>query len=79
MTRLQVAQKAIALQQDESSTAQQIEAFLAARMKERTAQGLRIVTLQSDGSLFTCYPKDEATKQRWLDNYALKGVTVVEG
>ncbi len=44
--------------------AQQIEAFLAARMAERAAAKLKIVTRCADETLLTCYPKDEATKQR---------------
>ena len=60
------------------TTAQQIDAFLAARMAERATAGLKIVTLCDDGSLFTCYPKDAVTKQRWLDGFARKGTVVVE-
>jgi hypothetical protein len=54
------------------------EDFLKAKMAERTAKHLKIVILREDGTLFTSYPKDQATKQRWLDNYTRKGIVVVE-
>lgn len=83
-TRLQIveeqnaAQAAQSVQETGLTVNQHIDAFLAARMAERKAAGLKITTLQADGELFTCYPKDDATKQRWLNGFARKGATVVE-
>ncbi len=54
-----------------------INAFMAARIAERTTHNLKIVILL-DGDACTLYPKDQATKQRWLDGYARKGIPVVE-
>lgn len=54
------------------------EDFLDAKIAERTAKNLKVVVLRPDGTLFTAYPKDAATKQRWLDAYARNGAIVVE-
>ena len=55
-----------------------IQAFLKAKITERVAQHLKIIILHEDGTPCAVYPKDQATKQRWLTNYARKGVVVVE-
>ena len=45
-------------------------------IQDRTARGLKIVILREDGSEFTCYPKDCATKEQWLATYRAKGITI---
>jgi hypothetical protein len=56
-------------------TADQIRTAAIAR---RTAQGLKIRLLTSDGET-TMYPKDHATKQAWITAARRKGYTVIEG
>jgi hypothetical protein len=46
-------------------------------MARRTAQGLKIRLLTPDGAT-TLYPKDHATKQRWLAQATAKGYTILE-
>ena len=48
-----------------------------AAMARRTAQGLKLRLLTPDGES-TLYPKDHATKQRWLADAQRKGYTVLE-
>ena len=38
---------------------------------------MRIVIERSDGSEMTLYPKDAATKARWIAGYTRKGVKIV--
>jgi hypothetical protein len=54
------------------------EAFLAAKMAERTRQGLKIVIATPEGGTQTVYPKDRPTKARWLLAYRRKGIVIVE-
>jgi len=46
-------------------------------MAKRTAQGLKLRLLTPDGAT-TLYPKDHATKARWLADAQRKGYTVLE-
>jgi hypothetical protein len=46
-------------------------------MAKRTAQGLKLRLLTPDGET-TLYPKDYATKQRWMAQAKAKGYTVLE-
>jgi hypothetical protein len=54
--------------------------FIQDRIAERKRAKLAITILREDGmggmEEFTCYPKDQATKARWLAAYTKKGVTV---
>jgi hypothetical protein len=59
----------------ECMTAGQIR---AAAMAKRTAQGLKLRLLTPDGET-TLYPKDHATKAKWVADATRKGYTVLEG
>ena len=48
-----------------------------AAMAKRTAMGLKLRLLTPDGET-TLYPKDHATKARWLVEAQRKGYTVLE-
>ena len=43
--------------------------FLQDRIAERTRQGLRLVIREADGNESTLYPKDAATKARWVAGF----------
>lgn len=48
--------------------------FLAAVMARRTKHGLALSFRIPDRTdLFTCYPKDDAQKAKWLERAAAKG------
>jgi hypothetical protein len=47
-------------------------------MAQRTQQGLKIVIEDAEGNQVTLYPKDQATKARWIAGYARKGMTILE-
>jgi hypothetical protein len=55
-------------------TAEEIRTMAMAR---RTAQGLKIRIRTPDGET-TLYPKDHATKTRWIASARRKGYTVLE-
>jgi hypothetical protein len=55
-------------------TAEEIRTMAMAR---RTAQGLKIRVLTPDGET-TLYPKDHATKTRWIASARRKGYAVLE-
>ena len=46
-------------------------------MRERAAQGLKIAIRREDGTEFVAYPKDQATKERWLAQYRAKGTAIL--
>ena len=48
-------------------------------MQKRTEAGLRLeFNVPDRASTFTCYPKDDAQKQKFLDNADAKGWTLVK-
>ena len=53
------------------------EDILNAAMARRTAMGLKLRLLTPDGET-TLYPKDHATKSKWLADAQRKGYTVLE-
>ena len=53
------------------------EDILQAAMAKRTAMGLKLRLLTPDGAT-TLYPKDHATKARWLAAAQAKGYAVLE-
>lgn len=55
-------------------TAEQIRALA---MAKRTAMGLKIRVLTPDGET-TLYPKDHATKVKWVAQAKARGYTVLE-
>jgi hypothetical protein len=55
-------------------TAEQIRAMA---MAKRTAMGLKIRLLTPDGET-TLYPKDHATKTKWIAEAQRKGYTILE-
>ena len=55
-------------------TADEIRRMVMAR---RTGAGLKLVLVTPEGNETTLYPKDQATKARWLASAQAKGMTVV--
>lgn len=47
-------------------------------MQQRAAQGLKMVIQLAEGDITTLYPKDQATKDRWIAGYERKGITILE-
>lgn len=47
-------------------------------IKQRTAQGLKIILQLPEGDIMNIYPKDQATKARWIAGYRAKGMTILE-
>lgn len=55
------------------------EEIVKLAMANRTAAGLKLTfRIPNEDEPFTCYPKDDAQKAKWLKNAASKGWTLID-